>query len=252
MDDSPKLYTDLTSWWPIFSAPEDYAEEAEFYYQTLLVACAEPPRSVLELGSGGGNNASHMKRHFSLTLADRSAEMLAISRELNPECEHVHGDMRSVRLGRLFEAVFIHDAVMYLTSLDDLRKAIETAFVHCKQGGAALFCPDCVRETFHSYTHTGGHDGTGKLSGRSLRYLEWTWDPDPSDNTYLCDFAILLRENGEVRCQSDRHTLGLFARRDWLRLLEEVGFTAKGLPFIHSEIELGTAEVFVGVKKGER
>ena len=26
-----RLYDDLTSWWPLLSAPEDYEEEAEFY-----------------------------------------------------------------------------------------------------------------------------------------------------------------------------------------------------------------------------
>lgn len=40
--------------------------------------------------------------------------------------------MRTVRLGRTFDAVFVHDAVDYMTSEDDLRHVIETAFVHCR------------------------------------------------------------------------------------------------------------------------
>ena len=35
-----------------------------------------------------------------MTLVDLSEEMLAVSRELNPECEHLQGDMRTLRLGR--------------------------------------------------------------------------------------------------------------------------------------------------------
>ena len=35
-----------------------------------------------------------------------------------------------------------HDAVAYMKTEDDLRQAIETAYVHCQPGGAALFaCP---------------------------------------------------------------------------------------------------------------
>jgi SAM-dependent methyltransferase len=84
MSDSPtKLYAELADWWPLLSAPADYAEEAGFYRRILDEACR--PRTVLELGSGGGNNASHLKQHFSLTLVDRSPEMLAVSRRLNPE-----------------------------------------------------------------------------------------------------------------------------------------------------------------------
>ncbi len=239
----PKLYDDLAAWWPLLSVPEDYAEEAAFYAQCLLDAAAKPVRTVLELGSGGGNNASHLKARFALTLVDRAPGMLAVSRRLNPDCEHVEGDMRTVRLGRRFDAVFVHDAVCYLTSEADLRQAMETAYLHCEAGGAVLFAPDHVRETFRPSTDHGGHDG----EGRALRYLEWTWDPDPADTEYVVDFAYLLREvDGEVQVECDRHVEGLFPRATWLRLLADVGFDGRVVPFVHSEVEPGTCELFVG------
>jgi hypothetical protein len=55
----------------------------------------------------------HLKARFAMTLVDLSGEMLAVSRRFNPECEHLQGDMRTVRLGRAFDAVFVHDAVDY-------------------------------------------------------------------------------------------------------------------------------------------
>ena len=230
-DRSPRLYGEFASWWPLLSAPEDYAEEAAFYGQTITGAAEGVPETLLELGSGGGNNASHLKAHFRMTLVDVSPGMLGVSRALNPECEHREGDMRSVRLGRTFDAVFVHDAVMYLTTEADLRSAVETAYAHCRPGGAALFVPDCVRETFGPYTKHGGHDGAGAAGvGRGLRYLEWVWDPDPSDTTYLCDFAYLLREGSAVRCEQDRHVMGVFPRRTWLDLLTETGFRAEVVP----------------------
>jgi SAM-dependent methyltransferase len=245
--DQPKLYRELASWWPLLSAPAEYAEEAALYRRVLVEACARPPKTLLELGCGGGNNASHLKAHFLMTLVDLSPEMLTVSRALNPECEHIEGDMRILRLGRLFDAVFIHDAIVYMTTEPDLQRAIETAFVHCRPGGAALFCPDHVRENFRPKTSHGGHDS----SARSLRYLEWTWDPDTSDTTYDSLMVYVLREaDGTVRVEHDRSLLGLFGREDWLRLLAEVGFEARVLPFEHSEIEPGTCEVFIGVKPG--
>lgn len=242
---SPRLYSDLASWFHLLTAPEDYAEEAEFYRQALLAACPHPPQTLLELGSGGGNNASHLKAHFTLTLVDLSPGMLAISRSLNPECEHLPGDMRTVRLGRLFDAVLIHDAIMYMTSEVDLRAAFETAFVHCRPGGAALFVPDHVCETFQPATDHGGHDG----EKRGMRYLEWTWDPDQDDTTYLVEFAYLLKdEKGTLRCEYDRHILGLFPRQTWLRLLAETGFQPRSIPFDHSQSEPGACEIFLGIK----
>lgn len=243
--DTPRLYSDLASWWPVLSAPEDYdyAEAAAFYRKTIMAACRATPQTLLELGSGGGNNASHLKASFTMTLVDRSPGMLAVSRSLNPECEHIQGDMRSIRLGRLFDAVFIEDAIAYMTTEGDLQRAIETAFVHCRPGGAALFCPDGIRETFHSTTGHGGHD----VAGRSMRYLEWAWDPDPTDTTYITDFAYLLRDGEEVRCEYDRHICGLFGREDWLRLMRNAGFSARAMPFEHSQGEPGTSPVFLGI-----
>ena len=177
-----------------------------------------------------------------MVLVDRSPGMLEVSRALNPECEHVEGDMRTVRLGRQFGCVFLHDAVCYMTTETDLRRALETAFVHCRPGGVALVAPDYVRETFRPATDHGGNDG----ETRGLRYLAWVWDPDPADNTYVADYAYLLRTaDGSVRVEHDRHIEGLFSRADWLRLLEAVGFQPRSVPFDHSEVD-GTLEVFVG------
>lgn len=241
-----KIYNQLASWWQLLSAPEDYAEEADFYHRALVGACRHTPHSLLELGSGGGNNASFLKAHFQeVVLVDLSPGMLEVSRGLNPECEHVVGDMRSVRLDRQFDCVFVHDAVVYMTTEDDLRRAIETAYIHCRPGGSALFAPDHVRENFHPSTDHGGEDG----EDRSLRYLEWTWDPDPNDTTYTVDYVCVLRSgNGEVSVEHDRHLEGLFSRNDWLRWLGEAGFAARVLPFDHSELEPGEYEVFVCTK----
>jgi SAM-dependent methyltransferase len=244
-DALPRRYTDLAPWFHLLTAPEEYEEEAALYSRFLLDATTPPPRTLLELGSGGGNNAWHYKRHFTPTLVDLSPAMLAVSQRINPDCEHIHGDMRTVRLGRQFDAVFVHDAVMYLTTEDDLRQAMATAFVHCRPGGVALFAPDAVRETFAPHTEHGGNDG----AGRALRYLEWTTDPDPTDNTYLSDFVYVLHEAGQPpRCVHEQHEYALFARADWLRLLAEVGFQASVHPLPLSDFPPGSLEVFVALR----
>jgi SAM-dependent methyltransferase len=243
----PLMYGELAGWWPLLSAPAVYAEEAGIYRGLLVGAADRPPGTVLELGSGGGNNAFHLKAHFRMTLVDLSPGMLEVSRELNPDLEHVQGDMRTVRLGRTFDAVFVHDAVNYMTTVEDLRAAMETAFVHCRPGGSALFAPDQLRETFRTGTDHGGHDG----DGRAARFLEWTWDPDPLDTTCTVDYAYLLREaDGSVRVAYDRHVEGLFPRATWLSLLAETGFQARAVPVDHSELEPGTYEVFVASRTG--
>jgi SAM-dependent methyltransferase len=251
-----KLYTELAEWWPLMSAPADYAEEAAFYFDAMQRAAAAPIETMLELGAGGGSNAFHMKHRVkSLMLTDLSDGMLAHSRAINPECEHHVGDMRTLRLHRTasaeatavreFDAVFVHDAISYMTSERDLAQAIETAAVHCRPGGVALFAPDHVRETFRASTDCGGEDG----ETRAMRYLEWAWDPDPRDTTCITDYTYVLRDvDGSVRVIHDRHTEGLFPRDTWLRLLRAAGFAPAVVSFDHSELEPGAYELLVCVK----
>jgi SAM-dependent methyltransferase len=217
-----KLYTDLGTWWPLLSPPGDYLDEAHHFHQVLVAAGLPSAPTLLELGCGGGNNAVHLKEHFAqVTLTDLSPQMLAVSRTLNPDCEHLVGDMRTLRIRRTFDVVFVHDAIDYMTTRHDLRLALETAFLHCVPGGLALFVPDHVRETFEPRTDHGGSDG----KGRALRYLEWTYDPNDADTTYTVEYAYLLRENGQpTRVEHERHICGLFPRAEWVRLLREVGF----------------------------
>lgn len=241
----PWFYEHLASWWPLWSPVESYREEAAFYGRVLKSAGTAPAGTLLELGSGGGHNAFFMKGEFDLTLVEPSAGMREISAALNPECRHVEGDMRTVRLERTFDRVFVHDAVVYMTTETDLRAAIETAWVHTRPGGAVLMAPDYVSETFRPGTGHGGAD----QGNRGLRYLEWVHDPDPSDTTYTVDYAFLLREgDGVLRIEHDRHVEGLFSRADWTRMLEEAGFRVTVMPLEHSEVEPGTHEVFVGVR----
>jgi SAM-dependent methyltransferase len=250
-DSQPRLYTDLAPWFHLLTAPEDYADDAAYYLDCLAEAAGRAPRTLLELGSGGGNMASHYKARVTATLTDLSPEMLAVSRTINPELEHVQGDMRSLRLGRTFDAVLVHDAVCYLTTEHDLRRAIETAWAHLGPGGVAVIAPDCVRETFRAGTEHGGHDGPDGPHRRALRYLMWTHDPDPADSTYAVDFAYLLREgDGPPRGMTERHVDGLFGQEDWLRLLAEVGFEARMLtrPYPEPDGPYETLVTFVAVK----
>lgn len=239
------LYRDLAEWYPLLTPVEDYAEEAAFYLRVFEEHCQRSPRSLLDLGSGGGHNAAHLKASLSCTLVDLEPAMLALSGRLNPECEHLQGDMRSVRLGRVFDCVLVHDAVCYMTTRSDLAAAIATAYEHTAPGGVALFQPDFVAETFTPGCESGGSDG----DGRGLRYLEWRWIPDDATDMYVTDMAYLVRdEHGDTRVIHDRHHMGSFPRAVWMELIASAGFTPLVVPFDHSSSSDTGHEVFLGLR----
>lgn len=217
-----RIYSELADWYHLFTAPSEYAEEAANYL-ALIRSRLPDARTLLELGAGGGNNAWHLKRHLCCMLSDISPQMLAVSRRINPELEHVQGDMRTLRLARLFDVVFIHDAIDYMRTRDDLSQAAATAFAHTRPGGVALFLPDCTLETFQPGVSCGGNDEE-KNGGLGIRYLEW-WHPlQEGSNTHEVDFAFLLRDQEGVRTVHDRHVFSVFSHKIWLEILEAAGF----------------------------
>lgn len=240
----PRMYTTLAAWWPLLSPPSHYVDEAADLMPSLQSAPAGAATTLLELGCGGGSLAWHLKRHWRLTLTDRSADMLAVSRAANPECEHVLGDMRTLDLDRVFDLVLIHDAIMYLTSERDVRAALATAARHCRPGGGIAVLPDCVRETLDvdmAEVDTGGEDGP---DGRALRYMEWSWDADPNDTVYSTAYAFVLRHaDGRAEVDGDVHENGVFPRASWLAWFDEAGFD------VTSRLDPWHRDVFVGRRR---
>jgi len=153
--------------------------------------------------------------------------------------------MRTLRLDRLFDAVLIHDAIMYMITEDDLAAAIATAAAHLKPGGIALFASDDTVESYRATTQSGGEDG----DGRAARWLQWNHTLPEGETSTTVSYAIVLRENGNERVVLDEHRFGLFPRATWLRLIEKAGLEARALPYEISDFTPDNPhEMFVGVK----
>ena len=174
----------------------------------------------MELGCGAGHNASWLKAALKLTLTDVSPRMMALSEQLNPECEHVLGDMRTMRLGRTFDAVFVHDAISHMTSREDLAAVLETARRHLRDGGALLVAPDDVKDRFQERVIVY----ESSEPGRSLRTIERHWDPDPSDDVACTEYTFELTDGDGKREVVDRQEFGIFWLKTWWELLQGQGF----------------------------
>jgi hypothetical protein len=199
----------------------DYAAEAPNWTRILRRKLGPGRHALLELGAGGGHLLSHLTAEFQATAVDLSAGMLEHSARLNPSVDHHLGDMRTVRLGRTFRAVIIHDAVDYMLTEDDLRAAFTTAAAHLEAGGVLIVTPDHFRETFRdgkvtSETHADG--------SRAATFIEFDHDPEPSDTTVESIFIFIVRQAGRTTFELDRHILGIFPLKTWLDLMGDAGF----------------------------
>lgn len=130
-----RLYGDLAWLWPIISPPADYQAEVD-EIATLLRRCGRREIcKVLDLGCGGGHVDHWLKRHFVIVGVDLSEAMLTLARELNPEVTYLLGDLRAPPTDELFDAVYVGDAVNYMLSEGDLRRAFQAAYDRLAPGG---------------------------------------------------------------------------------------------------------------------
>jgi SAM-dependent methyltransferase len=221
------LYNELAYLWPVISPPEDYAEEAAHWQRAIRERLGSGRHRLLELGVGGGHNLSHLTAEFDAAAVDISPRMLELSRRLNPSVEHHLGDMRDVRLGQVFDAVLIHDAICYMQTKEDLCAVFTTARAHLRPGGLLLVAPDLVRDSFRpgmKLTWSTQKDGV------EVRTEEVVHDADPSDTMVESHFTYTITERGSQRVEHDIHVTGLFPIAAWFSLMEEAGFATERIP----------------------
>ena len=219
MSDTYRLYTDLAWLWPMWGdASQEYAHYCEHVAAWIRRYAKRPVGTLLDMGCGGGKNALNLKRDFDVTGVDLSPAMLEQARNLNPECAFVEGDMRSCRLGRTFDAVLMDDAISHMNSLTE---AFRTAHAHLKPGGVLIATPDVTTETFVQ-NRTTTTPATG--DGVEVVFVENVYDPDPTDERYETTIIYLIRQDGQLRIETDRWTMGIFSLETWRRTLRETGF----------------------------
>jgi SAM-dependent methyltransferase len=246
-----RAYGDLAWTDTIVSGHEEAAEESEFFVKVLKENSRIPIKTLLHLGCGAGFNDRTFKKYFTVTGADVSEGMLEIARGLNPEVRYLRGDMRTVELGELFDAVVIPDAIGYMTTPADLRAAVGAACRHLASGGVLLLTP-LVAEDFreNNFAYVGSKNGV------HVTIFENNCVLDPASGTYTATLVYLIRREGRIEIVTDRHTLGLFPLAVWRSLIDGAGLDIRETSMDHNydPYLLGEGEyrlrVFAGVKKG--
>ena len=222
-----RLYGDLAWTWPIISSREEYVQESEEFCQLIRQYSQIEAKTLLNLGCGGGHNDYTLQRHLQLTSVDISDSMLASARRLNSDVTYLAGDMRTLRLPQMFDAVVAFDSISYMLTCDELRAAFITAFVHLKPGGVFATYQEISPRTFEQ-NHVRYQVGTeGDVE---IVFIENWYDPDPTDSTVEVTFVYLIRRGGRLQIETDRHLWGIFEVETWLRLLREVGFDVTHVP----------------------
>jgi SAM-dependent methyltransferase len=223
-----KLYTTLAPYYSVLNPNGIYDAEI-WHYLSVLQENREQLHRIMELGSGVGAMAESFPSHFDVTLVDISEDMLFESQKRNPNKKHVQCDIRNISLetlGEKFDAILLHDAVMYLTTEEDLYKTFAAAKKCLCKDGVLLVVPDVYLEDFEEHFLAGGEDGWINNEPVSVRLSEWHWRNEKHEHQIFVEFSMLIRhEDQSVQNIHETHTMGLYSREQYVQNLQKAGFS---------------------------
>ena len=144
------VFAGYSRYYDLLYRDKDYSGESK-YVADLIRAHAPGAASIMEIGCGTGAHAVELAQlGFDITGVDRSEGMLdaadarksSAQPDIASRMSFSHGDARTVRLGRTFDAVIsLFHVISYQATNADLAAAFETARAHLDRDGVFIF--DC-------------------------------------------------------------------------------------------------------------
>lgn len=214
------------------------ANEVEQYVNAIKEHANRDLKTMLHLGCGAGGHDYYFKRHFEVTGVDISGGMLNIAREANPDVSYVQGDMRSISLEQKFDVVIIPDSIAYMSTHEDLKKAIHTVASHLCPGGIFLVVAHIKEEFINNNFAYSGTDGDIHITVFENNHVI-------SESQYEATLVYLIRQSGVLQVGYDVHTLGLFNYDTWLKFFSEAKLCVNAsfnMDELYDEFLLGEGE----------
>lgn len=234
-------------WYDALYRDKDYEAEVDFLEAMFGRLARRRVRTVLDLGCGTGGHALVLaRRGYAVSGVDRSPGMLRIARNkagaAGLAVGFERGDLRSVRLGRRFDAVIAMFAVLgYQTADEDVLAALATAAAHLAPGGLLVFDvwfgPAVLADP--------PHDRTKRVSEGGLHIVRRTrCETDLVSQVVSVRFSTEARARGRApeRCDEE-HRMRFFFPRELALLLESAGLRLRLLaPFLEPDREPGAGD----------
>jgi SAM-dependent methyltransferase len=139
------VFDHYSRFYDLLYSEKDYEAECDFLENLWKRYADREIRTILDLGCGTGGHALPLaKRGYSVSGVDMSPQMLSIAdKKAESSKLSIHwqsGDIRSVRLERVFDTVISMFAVIgYQTENKDVSDAFKTARLHLKPGSLFIF-----------------------------------------------------------------------------------------------------------------
>jgi cyclopropane fatty-acyl-phospholipid synthase-like methyltransferase len=169
-------------------------------YLLEVASRLKPGAEILDLGCGGGEPIARffIELGFRLTGVDAAPSLLALCRERFPDMTWIEHDMRTLHLGRRFDAILAWNSFFHLRK-DDQRTMFAVFENHAAPSGLLLFTSGPEES-----------EANGSLCGHDLYHASL----DPEEYRQLLErhgFDVLIHRSEDPDCSG--HTVWLARMR---------------------------------------
>jgi len=150
------MYAKTAQYYDRMYAFKDYAAEAA---KILVIVDREldtDGRRLLDVACGTGLHLEHLKPHVEAEGLDLEPALLEIARTRHPEITFHQADMRTFSLDARYDVITcLFSSIGYMTTAEDLRRAIARMADHLEAGGVLLIEPWLTPDAWHPNTVHG-------------------------------------------------------------------------------------------------
>ena len=232
---------DRNAWlYDVIYAGKDYVAEANRLHH--IIQRRNPgARSLLDVACGSGKHLEQLRDRYEVEGADLSAELLQIAAKRLPGVPLHRADMRTLNLGRRFDAVTcLFSAIGAAQSMDELHAAVSAMAGHLEPRGVLVLEPWIPRD---EYLPGGLYSVT--RDEPDLKVTRMNISEREGDLAVL-DFHWLVGTPGGIEYFTERHELGLFSDAEY-----KEAFEAAGLAVDHDAQGLIGRGLYIGTRSAD-
>lgn len=228
---SARFYEALYSW-------KDYEGEAALLHE-LIQERSPGARTLLDVACGPGKHLEHLRAYYDVEGLELERDFVAMVRQRLPGMHIHHADMRDFDLRKDFDVVTcLFSSIGYMTTVDDLKRAVQTMSEHVNETGLLIVEPWFAPEEFRA-----GEPWALFVDEPGLKIARMDV-PEVDGRVSTIEFHYLVAGTEGVEHFSEVHNLGLFTYDDYMDAL-----TRAGLTVAHDPEGLMGRGLYVGQRK---
>jgi len=204
---------------------KDFAADAVELH--AIIQDANPnATTLLDIACGTGAHLVELRRWYKVEGFDQSRDMLAVARPRLVGVPLHMGDMRTLDLGKSFDAVMcLFSSIGYVTDPAEMQSTIQRLAAHVAPGGV-LILDGWLRPEAWSDDYRGepdiAHDDEVMVVRLAFSRRE--------GHITVLDMHHLVRTNSGIEHFSEAHRLALTPTADYVSAVESAGLTARVIP----------------------